>query len=404
MSFLTQLLGNRELGFEDQLEKGRIWVYGDGNAITPLCNGFCWRAPGCGRVVIEIWGPGGSSGRGCCCGAGLPSNPGAYARKCICVCPANFICGSVGRACGDTPGHGRGDPEPVGLCWFGCSPNPLFWGGNNRRVGYSSWKGNNPWGWGDGETVGNIENCHAEGKYFTPRGTTTTCGAGACCVCCAAGHDRGCMCAQGGNSGYFQCTDGGMNAYECFRRTRFCSRVLGNTEICGFYQCGIVCNICSEFSNQYNLRGIRCSFGGDMNCCGTFSCSRFFQCVDNNPSCTYQYQQNTAPMQYSTEGGVFTYPGEHDHSVGPTTGNNAYNMLAGINSLSRAPSHMGTTWCWNGSRTCGCYESWGCVAWSPYGMGGYATSSCGDVRDHGGRGGNGMVRIRFTPFDGQNSY
>lgn len=405
MALLTQLLGNRELGWEDQLEKGRIWVYGDGNEFTPLCNGFCWKPPGCGRVIIEIYGPGGSSGRGCCCGAAMPSNPGSYARKCICVCPANYICGSIGRACGDTPGHGRGDPEPVGLCWFGCSPNALFWGGSNPRVGYSSWKGNNPWGWGNGETTGNIQNCHAEGKYWSPRGSNATmCGAGSCCVCCAAGHDRGCMCAQGGQSGYFQCTDGGMNAYECFRRTKWCTRVIHATEICGTYQCGIVCGVCSDFSNQYNMRGIRCSFGGDMNCCGTFSCVRLLQCVDNNPSCTYQYHHNTAPMQYSTEGAVFTYPSEHDSPSGPAPGNNVMAMLGGINATMRSPSHLGTNWCWSGGRACGCYEMWGCVAFSPYGVGGYPAQGCGDVRDHGGRGGNGIVRIRYVPTDGGNAY
>ena len=31
MAKLTQLLGNRELAWEDNLEKGRIWAYTDGN-------------------------------------------------------------------------------------------------------------------------------------------------------------------------------------------------------------------------------------------------------------------------------------------------------------------------------------------------------------------------------------
>ena len=400
MALLTQLLGNRELAFEDQLEKGRIWIYGDGNEYTALCNGFCWTAPGRGKVIIEIYGAGGSSGRGCCCGAAIPSNPGSYARKCICVCPGNFICGSGGRACGDTPGHGRGDPEAIGLCWFGCAPNPLNEGGDNPKVSNSSWKGNNPWGFGNGDTLGNIAQNDSSAKYWAPR----SCNSQAASVCCAAGASRGCMCAQGGQSGYFQCTDGGLNAYNCFARTRFCTKQIHTREVCGMYSCGIVCNVCSDFSNQYNMRGIRCAFGGDMNCCGTYSCVRLLQCSNNNPGCTYQYQQATPPMRYSTEGGVFTYPMDHDSPASPVSGGAVLAQMSGISTLSRTPSHLPVTWCWAGSRACGCYESFGCVAWAPSGMGGYPANSCGDVRDHGGRGGMGTVRIRYVPTDGGTTY
>jgi len=109
-------------------------------------------------------------------------------------------------------------------------------------------------------------------------------------------------------------------------------------------------------------------------------------------------------MQYSTEGGVMTYQVEHDSPAGPTSGVGVMSLIGGINSMMRSPSHMGTNWCWNGSRSCGCYEMFGCVAFSPYGVGGYPAHSCGDVRDHGGRGGNGIVRIKYTPTDGGNTY
>lgn len=397
MALLSQLLGNRELGFEDQLEKGRIWVYGDGNEYTALCNGFCWKPPGCGKVIIEVLGAGGSSGRGCCCGAGLPSNPGSYARKCICVCPSNYICGVIGRACGDTPQNGRGDPEYVGLCWFGCAPNALMVGGTNKTVSQNTWKGNNPWGIGNGDTLGNIQNCESGGKYWTPRGTDSS-------ICCAAGHDRGCMCAQGGQSGYWNCTDGNRNHMHCYGNTKFCAKMIHAQEACNFWRCGIVCNICSDLSNQYNLRGIRCAFGGDMNCCGTFSCTRFLHCYQNNPGCTYVFQQATPPMRYSTEGGVFSYPMDHDSPASPTSGGAVLAMLSGITTLSRNPSHSAPTWCWSGSRACGCYEAFGCVPFSPSGMGGYPTNTCDSVRDHGGRGGMGSVRIRYVPTDGGNTY
>ena len=401
MALLTQLLGNRELGFEDQLEKGRIWIYGDGNEYTALCNGFCWKPPGCGKVVIEIFGPGGSQGRGCCCGGSVPANPGSYARKCICVCPSNYICGSVGRACGDTPSYARGDGESVGLCWFGCSPNPLYVGGTNNTSSQSSWKGNNPWGIGNGETIGNIQNCESGGKYWTPRGPN----AQASTICCAAGHDRGCMCAQAGRTGVFWCTDGNRSAFHCFQETKFCAKMIHTFNNCGMWKCGIVCNICSDLHVQYQMgQSVRCSFGGDMNCCGTISCAKFMQCANNNQSCTWQYHQNTPGMMYSTEGGVFTYPHDHDSPASPTSGGAVLGMLSGITTLSRNPSHAAPTFCWDGSRACGCYEMFGCVPFSPTGVGGYPANVCGDVRDHGGRGGMGSVRIRYVPTDGGNTY
>jgi hypothetical protein len=64
MAKLTQLLGNRELALEDNLEKGRIYVYTEGNMYTEFCNGFCWKPPGCGLAIIEAWGAAGSGAWG----------------------------------------------------------------------------------------------------------------------------------------------------------------------------------------------------------------------------------------------------------------------------------------------------------------------------------------------------
>jgi hypothetical protein len=399
MALLTQLLGNRELAWEDQLEKGRIWAYGDGNEYTPLCNGFCFKPPGCGKVIIEIWGPGGSSGRGCCCGNAMPSNPGSYTRKCICMCPTNYICGSIGRACGDTPAYSRGDTEPVQVCWTGCAPNPLYDGGLNTRVSYNSWKGNNPWGVGNGETLGGIQQCEALAWNRRPSAT-----GGTTAICCAAGAQCGCLCAQGGKSGQFLCTDGGMSTFNCMMQSRYCSKTIHTRNVCTLWACGIVCNICGDSQMRYDMCGVKCAFGGDMNCCGSFSCLRTFQCANNNQSCMNQYQQATPAMMYATEGGVFTYPHDHDTPASPTSGGPVLGQSSGLQTLSRAPSHIQTTWCWTGGRACGCYEMFGCVPWAPAGMGGYPASSCSDVRDHGGRGGMGFVRIKYVPTDGGNTY
>jgi hypothetical protein len=46
----------------------------------------------------------------------------------------------------------------------------------------------------------------------------------------------------------------------------------------------------------------------------------------------------------------------------------------------------------------------GCHPFLPYGVPGGAAFPCGHVRDHGMRGGMGMVRIKYTPTDGGNTY
>jgi len=404
MALLTQLLGNRQLAFEDQLEKGRIWVFGDGNEYTGLCNGFCWKPPGFGIAVIEIYGPGGSTGRGCCCGGAVPGNPGAVSRKCICVCPTNYVCGSIGRGCGATPEYNRGDdPESVGLCWFGCAIHPLFEGGYNPAQTQKSWRGNNPWGWGNGEPMGSqpMNDTSTAARFFNPADT-------GCLrrVCCTAGATRGCMCAQGGAGGTFYCSNDAMTSYLCFARNRYCGQLIGTAEICGALAngtCGITCNVGAECV-QWNMRGIKCAFGGDLNCCGVFSCTRWLDCVRNQASCRWQYHQATPPLRYSSEGGVYTYIGEHDSPSSRVSGSNALTQMAGIQTLARDPSYVQPVWCWSGGVGCGCYEAFGCVAWAPSGMGGYPSAVCGDVRDHGGRGGNGSVRIRYTPTDGGSAY
>ena len=144
MALLTQLLGNRELAFEDNLEKGRIWVYQDGNMYSAFCNGFCWRSPGTGCIVIESWGAAGSGAQMCCCGAGLPGNAPAYVKKCLCVIAGNYVCGYIGRSCNNSSALCfRGCSEASCVCWYGCSPKALYEGGYYPGDS-DSFKGNNP--------------------------------------------------------------------------------------------------------------------------------------------------------------------------------------------------------------------------------------------------------------------
>lgn len=105
---------------ESNLEKGQIFVFSPGNVRTNFCGGFCWRAPGTGCVVMEVWGAGGSSSRMCCCGWSLPGNAGAYARKCFCVTSGCYVTGVIGFSCGNADVlNFRGCSEATCVCWFG---------------------------------------------------------------------------------------------------------------------------------------------------------------------------------------------------------------------------------------------------------------------------------------------
>lgn len=119
-TLLAQRLYQAGTFTEENLDTGEIFTFTPGNVRTNFCGGFCWRAPGTGTAVIEVWGPGGSSARMCCCGFGLPGNAGAYSRKCITVTAGCYVTGVIGFACGDASTIGfRGCSEPTCICWFG---------------------------------------------------------------------------------------------------------------------------------------------------------------------------------------------------------------------------------------------------------------------------------------------
>lgn len=108
-------------GLESNLEEGRIWSYNPGTGVgTNFCCGVCWRSPGTGTAVIEIWGAGGSGAKMCCCGFGLPGNPGAYSSKTVSVTVGCCIRGNVGLSCGNSDDLCyRGRSESTGICWQG---------------------------------------------------------------------------------------------------------------------------------------------------------------------------------------------------------------------------------------------------------------------------------------------
>lgn len=161
---------------ELMLEKGQLWTYAPTSSTGTTFHpdgAFCWCAPGTGRVIIDIWGAGGSSSGIRCCGAGLPGNPGAWSRKCICVVEGCMICGEIGRSCGN----------PETFCFKGCSePTQICWFGKNPYTGLAT---------------------------------------------------DGCMCAQGGRGGTTYCNPGGASIFRCFRDNgNFCATPYSN-DTCG---------------------------------------------------------------------------------------------------------------------------------------------------------------------------
>lgn len=155
---------------EIDLEKGQIFTFATTSSVGSNfhpSNTFCWVAPGTGRAIIDIWGAGGSSAAIRCCGVGLPGNPGAWARKCICVIAGCTITGTVGISCGNAEG----------FCFKGCSePTGVCWSGRNQYTG-----------------------------------AVVT----------------GCMCAQGGRGGTSYCAPGSAGVYCCFINGGFCGTAYG---------------------------------------------------------------------------------------------------------------------------------------------------------------------------------
>ena len=125
MASLNDLIQKKydfDLAGSDRLEKGNILMMVVGTEYTDLCNHLAWCAPSKGCVTIEAWGSGGSTAKMCCCGYGLPGNPGAYARKYLRVDEGDIICARPGRSCNNAND----------LCFRGCSePSWAYWRLNN---------------------------------------------------------------------------------------------------------------------------------------------------------------------------------------------------------------------------------------------------------------------------------
>ena len=101
---------------ETNLEAGQTFLFVP-NHYTSGITTFTWTATASGTAIIEIWGASGSGGRMCCCGGGIPGNPGAYAKKTVTVSNGSTVCGTVGLACANDTLCYRGKSENTCICY-----------------------------------------------------------------------------------------------------------------------------------------------------------------------------------------------------------------------------------------------------------------------------------------------
>ena len=196
------------------------------------------------------------------------------------------------------------------------------------------------------------------------------------------GNWNACMCAEGGRSGTAFCSTT-PSAYCCFATGGFCHTRLNGDN------CAIVCNHCDGGF-------LACGYGGDVNCCGCIGCMSFMGCYPSCPCQTYIHYP-VAAMIFSECGGHATVNGESEPEYTMWSGTGQHQMYYGLAAMSNNPT-TGIPWtpCYNSSQGCGCYETFGCYPYTPYGVGGRPPFPCPGIRDHGGRGGHGMIRLTYV--------
>jgi hypothetical protein len=339
MASLSSILGkidSSSSGFNEQnLEKGKIFTWSiTHDKATEFCSGVHWRFPAAGRAVIEVWGAAGSGGKMCCCGAGLPGNPGAYAKKEIVVDTDTYVCMKVGASCGNASTLCmRGCSQAT--CMYVCSPNGLLTGG----IGTSQ------------------------------------------CIC---------LCAEGGMGGANYCNCSSAN-YDPINRFSGCNYFVTNNT-----GCGVVCN------NGTTHNWLPTAYGGDTNwspsedpaTTGRFSCLEVNHCN----MCCYDCYRATIVVPPGiwgdSEQKIQHYYACNDWKSNRQQGFDDY--MAKINSMSRSPIMGHPFWmCANSVNYCGCYEYQGCHTVVSHAIPGYGGMTCTSIRDHGGRGGHGAIKIRF---------
>ena len=131
MATLQSIITNRNPTYqpqEENLEQGRLFYFSPAQEHSQ-CHKFTYKSPGNGCLRVEIWGAGGSGAKMCCCGQGVPGNPGAYVVKCFLVDANSKVCGCVGSSCGngDTLCY-RGRSTGTCVCYFGAASDNTICG------------------------------------------------------------------------------------------------------------------------------------------------------------------------------------------------------------------------------------------------------------------------------------
>lgn len=125
MAALSTILQNksRNIDFQEtNIEKGEIFYFNPGTISSGTSNLLSWTAPTNGVAIVEIWGAGGSGSRMCCCGSGIPGNPGAYSRRQLTIVEGNTVTGNMGLSCGNNAELSyRGRSTPTCICFIAAS-------------------------------------------------------------------------------------------------------------------------------------------------------------------------------------------------------------------------------------------------------------------------------------------
>lgn len=336
MAALSDIIKKRQqapdLG-RNGLEQGKIFVYQTSTQETQYWNNcFCWSAPGNGTAVIEIWGASGSSAKQCCCASGTPGNPGAYAKKTVCVNSGNWIRGIVGMACGY-----RADFD---LCFKGCSEST-------------------------------------------------------CITLCTTNNGCECMCARGGIGGWGLCSSGCQMCcwMHCgYYVSSFLPKCNCDMLACAGRLCGIVCNYKDGNLNEAEAFGGDINKKGGISCMAFYDQRAF----EGGTNCRSVQHVMTSPGIVAEDGVMLNFVHGNNTVAYSVAGASLYGGLYALNAAGKkgtlpAPWNP----CQGAMRMCGCYEINGAVHYLPTGVPGTGLGVTTCLRDQGLRGGPGLVRIKF---------
>tara|TARA_B110000285_G_scaffold203005_1_gene238765 strand:- start:6325 stop:7302 length:978 start_codon:yes stop_codon:yes gene_type:complete len=183
---------------EVNIEKGEVYYFNPGVYASTEAVDYrkevAWSAPRNGTVIVEIWGASGSGAKECCCGGGVPGNPGAYSRRTLSVNTNDTIAGTMGMSCGNTDVQFyRGRSTPTCICYVTSSTDGTMCA--DGGIGGCSFNGSS----------GNSHYCCFVANSFC----NTQYGSTGCGLVCNRKVDADIALATGGDincSGGFSCT------------------------------------------------------------------------------------------------------------------------------------------------------------------------------------------------------